>query len=118
MFAGAGVKTPEMAAATLRRFRKQSSEDERPCDPMNTPAFVSSKINISVLVFWRRYPTVSVNRNLANEMIAFDGTPLNYDANDNLTSDGTNTYTWDARNHLIGISGTVAAVAQHRPLFL
>ena len=27
------------------------------------------------------------------------------DANGNLTSDGTNTYTWDARNHLSAISG-------------
>jgi YD repeat-containing protein len=28
-----------------------------------------------------------------------------HDANGNLTSDGTNTYTWDARNHLSAISG-------------
>jgi uncharacterized protein RhaS with RHS repeats len=30
---------------------------------------------------------------------------LSYDANGNLTGDGTNTYTWDARNHLSAISG-------------
>ncbi len=33
------------------------------------------------------------------------GDPLTYDANGNLTSDGNNTYTWDARNHLSAISG-------------
>jgi RHS repeat-associated protein len=47
--------------------------------------------------------------NAANEMTSFNGTPLSYDANGNLTSDGTNTYTWDARNHLTGISGPVPA---------
>ncbi len=44
--------------------------------------------------------------NAANEMTAFNGTPLTYDANGNLTNDGANTYTWDARNHLAGITGS------------
>jgi RHS repeat-associated protein len=44
--------------------------------------------------------------NADNEMTSFlYGNPLTYDANGNLTSDGTNTYTWDARNHLSAISG-------------
>jgi hypothetical protein len=44
--------------------------------------------------------------NADNEMTSFlYGDPLTYDANGNLTSDGTNTYTWDARNHLSAISG-------------
>jgi RHS repeat-associated protein len=43
--------------------------------------------------------------NAANEMTSFNGTPMTYDANGNLTNDGTNTYAWDARNHLVGISG-------------
>jgi RHS repeat-associated protein len=47
--------------------------------------------------------------NAANEMTAFNGATLSYDANGNLTSDGTNTYSWDARNHLTGISGPVPA---------
>jgi YD repeat-containing protein len=34
---------------------------------------------------------------------------LSYDNNGNLTSDGTNTYTWDARNHLTTISGATTA---------
>src|SRR6185437_9156502 len=38
---------------------------------------------------------------------------LTYDANGNLTNDGTNTYTWDARNQLVAISGAVAASFQY-----
>ncbi len=43
--------------------------------------------------------------NAANAMTAFNGATLSYDANGNLTSDGTNSYGWDARNHLIAIGG-------------
>ncbi len=41
----------------------------------------------------------------ANEMVTFGNATLTYDANGNLLSDGTNTYTWDARNHLTSIAG-------------
>ena len=47
--------------------------------------------------------------NADNGMTGFNGATLSYDANGNLTSDGTNNYTWDARNHLTAISGAVAA---------
>ena len=47
--------------------------------------------------------------NADNGMTGFNGTTLAYDANGNLTFDGTNTYAWDARNHLTAISGAVAA---------
>jgi len=47
--------------------------------------------------------------NADNAMTGFNGTPLSYDANGNLTGDGTNTYTWDARNNLSAISGPVDA---------
>ncbi len=47
--------------------------------------------------------------NADNEMTTFGLQTLAYDANGNLTGDGTNTYTWDARNHLSAISGGVAA---------
>jgi len=47
--------------------------------------------------------------NADNGMTAFNGITQIYDANGSLTNDGTNTYTWDARNHLTGISGAVAA---------
>lgn len=43
---------------------------------------------------------------LAGKMIAFNEAPLSYDLNGNLTNDSTNTYTCDARNHLVGLSGS------------
>jgi RHS repeat-associated protein len=46
---------------------------------------------------------------LANEQVQFNNGTLTYDQNGNLTNDGTNTYQWDARNRLIGISGGVTA---------
>ena len=47
--------------------------------------------------------------NADNGMTGFNGTTLSYDANDNLTSDGTNTHAWNARNQLSAISGAVSA---------
>lgn len=35
----------------------------------------------------------------ANQMTQRASTSLSYDANGNLTSDGVNNYTWNARNH-------------------
>lgn len=51
----------------------------------------------------------SASYDAANEQTAFAGATLTYDANGNLTNDGVNTYQWDARNRLIGISGNVTA---------
>jgi YD repeat-containing protein len=42
-------------------------------------------------------------------MASSNGTALSYDPNGNLTADETDTYTWDARNHLTAISGGVDA---------
>ena len=47
--------------------------------------------------------------NADNEMTAFNGATLTYDANGNLSADSTHTYAWDSRNHLSGIGGGVAA---------
>ena len=47
--------------------------------------------------------------NADNGMTGFGGATLSYDANGNLTSDGTNNYTWDAKNHLTAISGAASA---------
>jgi YD repeat-containing protein len=44
--------------------------------------------------------------NASNQMTVFGPKTLVYDNNGNLTDDGTNTYSWDARNHLISISGS------------
>jgi len=54
-------------------------------------------------------PVTGNSFNADNEMSAFGGQTLSYDANGNLTNDGTNTYVWDARNHLSQMSGGVTA---------
>lgn len=41
---------------------------------------------------------------LNDRKTSFNGQALSYDANGNLTSDGTNTYSWNARNQLTQIS--------------
>jgi len=47
----------------------------------------------------------SANYNAANQQLGFGSQTLTYDLNGNLTSDGTNSYTWDARNRLTAING-------------
>jgi YD repeat-containing protein len=49
----------------------------------------------------------SATYNAANHQTAFGGQTLTYDLNGNLTTDGTNTYTWNARNQLASISGPI-----------
>ncbi|MEO6546222.1 MAG: RHS repeat-associated core domain-containing protein, partial [Nitrospiraceae bacterium] len=58
----------------------------------------------------------SATYDAANEQTAFAGTTLTYDGNGNLTSDGVNTYVWDARNRLVGISGGITASFAYDPL--
>ncbi|HYL82634.1 MAG TPA: RHS repeat-associated core domain-containing protein [Candidatus Angelobacter sp.] len=65
----------------------------------NTPAAVS--------------PGTPPNAN--NQLPQWNGKTLSYDLNGNLTSDGTNTYTWNARNQLVTISGGVTASFQYDP---
>jgi RHS repeat-associated protein len=48
--------------------------------------------------------TGTTSYNADNEQSTFNGVSLSYDSNGNLTGDGTNTYTWDARNHLTQIT--------------
>jgi YD repeat-containing protein len=48
--------------------------------------------------------TGTTSYNADNEQSTFNRVSLSYDSNGNLTSDGTNTYTWDARNHLSKIT--------------
>jgi RHS repeat-associated protein len=55
----------------------------------------------------------SATYNAANHQLTFGGATLTYDLNGNLTSDGTNTYTWDARNRLVAISGGNSASFQY-----
>ncbi len=46
----------------------------------------------------------SATYNAGNEQTKFGGTSLSYDSAGQLTGDGTNTYTWDARHHLTQIA--------------
>ncbi len=45
----------------------------------------------------------------ANEQTQFNGVTQTFGANGNLTNDGTNTYTWDARNRLTAMIGGATA---------
>jgi RHS repeat-associated protein len=54
-------------------------------------------------------PVASATYNANNQQVTFGSQTLTYDLNGNLTSDGTNTYTWTARNQLATISGPVPA---------
>ncbi|MDH4188443.1 MAG: RHS repeat-associated core domain-containing protein, partial [Nitrospira sp.] len=47
----------------------------------------------------------SATYDAANEQTAFAGAALTYDANGNLTNDGTHTYISDSRNRLVGVNG-------------
>ncbi len=49
----------------------------------------------------------------ANRLTQWGGATLTYDLNGNLTGDGTNIYSWDARNQLTAISGPAAASFQY-----
>jgi len=51
----------------------------------------------------------------ANEQTAFAGMTLTYDNNGNLTNDGVNTYQWDSRNRLVGLSGGTSASFVYDP---
>jgi YD repeat-containing protein len=50
-------------------------------------------------------PIASAIYNAANQVTQWNGANLTYDANGNMSSDGINTYTWDARDRLASISG-------------
>lgn len=54
-------------------------------------------------------PLASATYNAANHQLTFGSQTLTYDFNGNLTGDGANTFTWDARNRLTAISGPVPA---------
>jgi RHS repeat-associated protein len=58
----------------------------------------------------------SATYDAANQQTAFSGQTQTFDLNGNLTGDGTNTYTWDARNQLASISGPTPASFVYDPL--
>ena len=58
----------------------------------------------------------SATYNAANHQLTWGGQSQTYDFNGNLTSDGTLTYTWDARNRLASLAGGITASFQYDPL--
>jgi hypothetical protein len=58
-------------------------------------------------------PLASASYSASNQLTQFGPSILTYDANGNLSGGGTHTYTWDARNRLVGISGGVSASFQY-----
>ena len=58
----------------------------------------------------------SASYNANNQQTVWNGQTQVFDLNGNLTSDGPNTYAWDARNRLVTISGNNAASFQYDPL--
>lgn len=56
----------------------------------------------------------SASYNADNQLTQWNGSSLAYDLNGNLTSDGTNTYTWNARNQLSQISQGATVVASYQ----
>ena len=57
----------------------------------------------------------SATHNAANRVTSWNGSTLTYDDNGNLTSDGSRTYSWNARDQMTGISGAVSATFQYDP---
>jgi RHS repeat-associated protein len=55
----------------------------------------------------------SATYDAANQILTFGGVPFSYDANGNLTNDGSKTYIWNARDELTGLSGSVAGSFQY-----
>ncbi|HEV2387693.1 MAG TPA: RHS repeat-associated core domain-containing protein [Candidatus Acidoferrales bacterium] len=53
--------------------------------------------------------------NVANQLTGWNGATLTYDLNGNMTGDGTNTYSWNSRNQLGGISGAASASFAYDP---
>jgi RHS repeat-associated protein len=74
-----------------------------------TYAYDSAGNRTTVGGTWARtgLPTVlpSATYDAANQITQWGGMPLSYDANGNLTNDGANVYTWNARNQLTGLIG-------------
>jgi len=57
----------------------------------------------------------SASYNANNQQAQWGAQTNAFDLNGNLTSDGTNTYTWDARDRLVGIAGGTSASFTYDP---
>lgn len=79
-------------------------------DATGNPTVMSGSLAAAVL------PVAMSNAvDAANRLTSAGGASLTYDAAGNLISDGTNTYTWNARNQLTAINGGTAATFSYDP---
>jgi RHS repeat-associated protein len=60
-------------------------------------------------------PVTSATYNPDNQLTNWNGTTISYDANGNMVSDGTHSYTWDERNRLSSIDGGSTASFVYDP---
>jgi RHS repeat-associated protein len=81
-------------------------------DPADNKSHVTQLIQTATAL----PPAVTAAYNAVNAQIQFNSGTLGYDPNGNLTTDGTNTYVWDARDRLIGISGGTNATFSYDAL--
>ena len=58
-------------------------------------------------------PLSTATYNAANQLTQRGSVTITYDSNGNLTGDGSNVYTWNVRNKLVSISGSVNASFQY-----
>lgn len=58
-------------------------------------------------------PITTSTYNAANQLTQRGANTFTYDANGSLTGDGSNAYTWNARNQLVAITGSVNAAFQY-----
>jgi RHS repeat-associated protein len=58
-------------------------------------------------------PVSSALYDAANRLVEWNGAALTYDDNGNLIGDGANTYTWNARDELVALSGGVTAAFEY-----
>ena len=51
----------------------------------------------------------AASHDVANQLVSKDAASYSYDLNGNMVTDGVSTYTWNARNQLVAVSGAVSA---------
>lgn len=81
---------------------------------------IVSKSRSNDLYAFNAYPASPVSRlyavNGLNQYSTAGAATFTYDANGNLTGDGTNTYTYDVENRMLSASGPTATTLQYDPL--
>ena len=99
------------------RQRSTTWDDTRTFGYNRAGQQVSENIANSAFVFDIAVaPDVDYTPNGLNQYADVDGTAYAYDANGNLTSDGTNTYLYDVENRLVKVTGANTATMHYDTL--